>query len=96
MLETSIVRWSFDLLAGVFSFLSLLMSSLRGDAMMSSSLAWQLFVACVSVAEIAVFALGAVLVATYMVTLWQARARRITHRDERAVSRFMRAHFTWL
>ena len=41
--------------------------------MLSSSLAWLLFVGCVSVVEIAVFVLGAVLLVTYMATLWQIR-----------------------
>ena len=41
--------------------------------MLSASLAWQLFIGCVSVAEMAVFVLGAVLLATYLVTLWKVR-----------------------
>jgi hypothetical protein len=41
--------------------------------MLSSSLAWQLFLGCVSVAETAVFVLGAVLLAAYVAMLWQTR-----------------------
>ncbi len=41
--------------------------------MLSSSLAWQLFMGCVSLAEAAVFVLGAVLLAAYVAMLWQTR-----------------------
>ena len=41
--------------------------------MLSSWLAWQLFVGCVSAVQFAVFVLGAVLLAAYVATLWQTR-----------------------
>jgi hypothetical protein len=57
----------------VASFLSLFFCSSGGIAMVSSSLAWQLFLGIVSVAEMAVFVLGSVLLGAYVATLWQAR-----------------------
>ncbi len=41
--------------------------------MLSSSLAWQLFMGCVSLAETTVFVLGAVLLAAYVAMFWQTR-----------------------
>ena len=40
--------------------------------MVSSSLAWQLFLGIVSVAQMAVLVLGSVLLGAYVATLWQA------------------------
>jgi hypothetical protein len=41
--------------------------------MVSSSLVWQLFLGIVSVAEMAVFVLGSLLLGAYVATLWQMR-----------------------
>jgi hypothetical protein len=56
---------------------------LRGDASLWSSLAWQWFLGCVSVAEIAVFVLGGVLLIIYVETLWRTRRAtiRAAHRN---------------